>query len=195
MSCPSTWPFTRSATKSILSSGPPRFRFQPTSSPAHRAASMTRSRRNAMFACRVESETPATSRSGYFAAMQFTIAVPSLDAQEPPFPPPPLGGGVGDGAGAAGVRKVCVTLQVLDVSASPARARQKRLAPAASPGAWYCVRPPACSLIRAEATTLVNAWSDATWNSYERLLTGPTTEALLTMINGATDPATALFTG
>src|SRR5689334_10553228 len=126
MSWPSTWPPTRSATKSMLSSGPPRFRFQPTSSPPQRAASMIRSRRNAMLDWRVESDTPATRRSGYFAAMQFTIAMPSRDAQEPPLPPPPVGGGVGPGAGAAdaGVRNDCVALQPLLVSLSPARTRQ-----------------------------------------------------------------------
>src|SRR5436189_6084101 len=125
MSIPSTAPFTRCVMKSMLSSGPPRLRFQPRSSPPHLPASMIRSRRKAMLAWRWATDTPAARRSGYFAPMHLMMELPSFEAHDPPLPPPGTGLGVGLGAGAAGVRKPCVTLQELEFSPSPARARQK----------------------------------------------------------------------
>src|SRR4051812_9019097 len=126
---PSTAPLTRWVMKSIDSSGPPRFKFHPRSSPPHLPASMMRSRRNDMFVWRWDTEIPATRRSGYFAEMQLIIAGPLLEAQEPP-PPPGAGEGLGlgEGAGAAGVLNACVALHALVVSPSVARERQNSVA-------------------------------------------------------------------
>src|SRR5215203_2185499 len=113
------------AITSMLSSGPPRFRFHPMGMPEQIPASMTRSRRNFMFSWRSPTEPTGTRFSGYLAAMQLTIAGPLPSAHPLPLP----GEGDGDGAGegepaVAGVLKLRIGDQALVVSPSVARTRQ-----------------------------------------------------------------------
>src|SRR5580765_3189129 len=121
------WPSARRhARKSILRSGPPRFRFHPRSRPPHLPASMMRSRRNSIFAWRCPSDPTGARLSAYLALTHATIAGPLLEAHDPPGgvgPGPGVGAG-GAGVGAAPVWNVWVAAHALNVSPSPARARQ-----------------------------------------------------------------------
>src|SRR5512139_1525843 len=96
----------------MLTSEPQRFRFQPASSPPQIAASIIRSRRKGMLACRSASERVGRKRSGYFAEMQVAMYSPLVDAHDPPGCGVGVGVGVGAGAGAGvgsrGVRNVWV---------------------------------------------------------------------------------------
>src|SRR5262245_22332616 len=147
------------AITSMLSSGPPRFRFHPYWLPAHRPASITRSRRNFMLSCRCDSDPTGAVLSGYFAWMHATTCGPVGSAQLPP--PPPGGGGGGGGGGAAGVRNACVALQPLIVSLSPARTRQESVVSGASAELLNRVCPEP-SLTMPAAMRRPNAWSEAT---------------------------------
>src|SRR5688572_31290344 len=104
--------------KSTLISGPPRFRFRPTSWPLHFACSMRRSRRNSVFDLRRLRLTPAARYDGYLASMQSAISEPLLLLQEPGLlPPPGLGdgplSGTGIGAGASKILKLLTADQLL----------------------------------------------------------------------------------
>ena len=74
----------RQARKSMLRSGPPRFRFQPRSRPPHLPASMIRSRRNSMLCLSLAERSHRRAPLGILRAMQATIAGPLFDAQDPP---------------------------------------------------------------------------------------------------------------
>src|SRR6185503_11796865 len=137
---------------------------------------------------------PATRYSGYFAAMHLTIAGPSFDAHDPPGRGPGLGDGPGEGV-AAGVRKVCVAAQPLVVSPSPARARQQCTVSAARSEFAVNVVCPGPSFDTPEATIFVNAWSVATWNSYDTAPTAMFRSELFTVRVARRDPARSPLTG
>src|SRR4029453_207510 len=121
--------------KSLLSVPLPRLSFHPTRRPLHEACSISRSRRNCMFALRVLRLTLAARYCGYRDWIHSAISEPLLllhlagspplgvPPPPPPPPPPPSPGdgagpgvGAGAGAGAAGgadVLKVCVPDQLL----------------------------------------------------------------------------------
>src|SRR5262245_53724790 len=86
------------AMTSMLSSGPPRFKFHPYVLPAQRPDSMTRSRRNFMLSWRCDSVETGAVLSGYLAWMHAMICGPVGNAQ-PPLPP---GGGLGGFGGFGG---------------------------------------------------------------------------------------------
>src|SRR6185436_10358583 len=75
--------------KSVLSDGPPRFRFHPRSRPPQMPASMIRLRRNSMFDLRVPAPTPGRRYDSYLSEMHATMNFPSREAQLPGLPPPP----------------------------------------------------------------------------------------------------------
>src|SRR5688572_4400508 len=99
MSTPSRRPPFLHAIKSLLISGPPRFRFCPTSRPLHFACSIIRSRRNCMFRLRVSRLTLAARWDRYFASIHSAMSVPLLLLHEPGFPGAGDGLGLGDGDG------------------------------------------------------------------------------------------------
>src|SRR5690349_19651841 len=114
---------------------------------------MTRSRRNAMFACRCDSEETGAVLSGYFAWMQAMTCGPVGRAQEPAGAGGPgVGPGPGLGAGGAGVLNVCVGLHALVVSRSLDRVRQYIVRPLGS-GELLNVVWPAPSLTIPAATS------------------------------------------
>src|SRR6266568_1653839 len=127
----------------------------------------------------------------YLLRSHVTIVSGSLETQAAPG----VGDGLGEGAGAgAGVRNTCVPLHALVVWPSPARARQYIVAAAVSGLLLNVVCPDPSAMMPAEIS-FVNAWSEATWNSYASGPTGPTMAALPTTIAGVSDAATALLTG
>src|SRR6185436_3509763 len=126
---------------------------------------MMRSRRNSMLACRCANVETGAVLSGYFAWMHAITCGPVGSAQEPAGTGVPgVGVGPGLGAGAAGVLNVCVALHALVVSRSLDRDRQYIVSPLES-GELLNEVWPAPSLTMPAATSLVNAWSVATWNS------------------------------
>src|SRR3954471_3944605 len=127
---------------------------------------MIRSRRNDMLSTRWLDDTPAASRSGYFAPMQAMIAGPLFDAQfapvPPPPPPPPPGLGV---VTTLGVRNTWTALQSPSVSASIARTRQYWVALFGSGAPSVTVVSPTPSLAAPLPVKDVNPWLEDTWNS------------------------------
>ena len=127
----------------------------------------------------------------YLLRSHCTMASAELATQGAP------GFGTGDGgggAGAAGVLNTCVVAQALVVSPSLARTRQKCVLFAVSAGAVYVVCPGVSATMPC-ATTCVNAWSSATWNSYCRLPMGPARSESRTVMPGDVVPEMALLTG
>src|SRR5262245_8975745 len=127
-----------------------------------------------------------------FARSHSTIACGLLELHGAPG----FGEGFGDGpgAGAAGVRNVCVMLQPLAVSPSLARTRQKSDEPFGR-GELLKVVWPAPSFTMPAALSCVNAWSVAIWNSYPRKPTGPTIAALAARRVGDVVAICSLLTG